>query len=91
MPPPESLFEMPFLRRMLLTLVCLGVAAAGGALVNGAEAADPPPSLLSSIQVAGPLSFCGESVPIEDPEVLERLEKELMISPFGTAPRCCSG
>ncbi len=38
------------------------------------------PSLLSAIRVTEPLDFCGERVPKEDPEVRERLEKEILLS-----------
>jgi membrane-bound lytic murein transglycosylase D len=38
------------------------------------------PSLLSAIKVTGPLDFCGERMPEEDPEVRERLEKELLLT-----------
>ncbi|MGD8251506.1 MAG: transglycosylase SLT domain-containing protein, partial [Desulfobacterales bacterium] len=67
-------------RRMFLTVLCIGIATSGASSAFCDEAADHPSSLLSAIQVVGPLSFCGESVPMNDPEVLERLEKELMIS-----------
>jgi len=36
------------------------------------------PFLISSIRVQGPLDFCGEPVPLDDPDVRERLEKELL-------------
>ncbi len=38
------------------------------------------PSLAASIRVEGPISFSGEPVPLDDPDVRERLEKELLIS-----------
>ena len=38
------------------------------------------PSLISSIRINTPLDFCGEPVPIENQAVLERLEKEMLIS-----------
>ncbi len=37
------------------------------------------PSLLSTIRNIGPVNFCGEPAPINDPEMRERLEKELML------------
>jgi hypothetical protein len=37
------------------------------------------PSLISAIRVEGPLSFCGEPVPLENSDVRERLEKELLL------------
>ncbi len=37
------------------------------------------PSLVSSVRISGPLDFCGEPVPLSNPEVRERLEKELLL------------
>ncbi len=37
-------------------------------------------SLVSSIRIDQPLSFCGEPVPLDQPDARERLEKELLIS-----------
>jgi len=36
------------------------------------------PFLISSLRVQGPLDFCGEPVPLAEPDVRERLEKELL-------------
>lgn len=44
-----------------------------------AEPIDTPP-LVSLIRIEGPLSFCREPVPLDQPDVRERFEKELMIS-----------
>ncbi len=43
-------------------------------------------SLLTSVKNMDTLSFCGERVPIENQEVLERLEKELLLS-LGDRPQ----
>ncbi len=37
------------------------------------------PSLMSAVRDIGPLDFCGEAVPLDNPEVRERLEKELLL------------
>jgi len=37
-------------------------------------------SLLRSIRFQGPIDFCGESVPLENQEVRERLEKEMLLT-----------
>lgn len=37
------------------------------------------PSLESAIRIKGPLTFCGENVPVNRPEIRERLEKELLL------------
>jgi len=54
----------------------------GGVWEAGAQSPEPAafPSLVSSVRIAGPLSYCGERVPLEFQEVRERLEKELMLS-----------
>lgn len=39
-----------------------------------------PPSLISSIRFDKGLDFCGEPVPLEDQAILERLEKEMLLS-----------
>ncbi|NJL58559.1 MAG: transglycosylase SLT domain-containing protein [Desulfobacteraceae bacterium] len=35
--------------------------------------------LLSNTRITGPLDFCGEKVPIDDPEIRENLEKEMLL------------
>jgi hypothetical protein len=39
-----------------------------------------PSSMLTLIKITGPLDFCGEPVPLDNPEVRERLEKELLVA-----------
>jgi len=36
-------------------------------------------SLLKAIKISNPLSFCNEPVPLDDPDVKERLERELLV------------
>jgi membrane-bound lytic murein transglycosylase D len=38
------------------------------------------PALISSVRVSGPLDFCGEIVELDNPEVRERLEKDLLLT-----------
>jgi len=40
----------------------------------------PAPSLIESLKLAKPLDFCGEPVPMRNPEVKERFEKEFLLS-----------
>ncbi|HSV93986.1 MAG TPA: lytic transglycosylase domain-containing protein, partial [Desulfobacterales bacterium] len=35
-------------------------------------------ALIAAARVAGPLDFCGEPVPLEDPDVRERMEREIL-------------
>lgn len=55
----------------LLLLLCGGLPL---------RAAAGPPPLAESLRTIPPLTFCGEPVPLEVPEVRERLEKELLLS-----------
>lgn len=41
--------------------------------------APPPSSIMSSMKITGSLDFCGEPVPLDDPDVRERVERELLI------------
>ncbi|MDY6879966.1 MAG: transglycosylase SLT domain-containing protein [Desulfatiglans sp.] len=60
---------------MVVAGLLWSVHAHGAAL----EKADFP-SLLSSLRSVGPLEFCGEPVPLEAPNVRERMEKELLLT-----------
>lgn len=37
-------------------------------------------AILEAIRITGPLSFCNEPVPLSDPDVKERLEREMLVS-----------
>lgn len=41
---------------------------------------NPSPSLISSLDLAAPHDFCGETVPMDNREVKERFEKEFLLS-----------
>jgi len=66
-------------------IVCLVLLSYGGvcAQPSGEIAAAALPSLIDSVRVNGPLDFCGEPVPLERQDVLERLEKELLLTLWG--------
>lgn len=64
-----------------------GLSAAGLAslvllalLVRPAVAAPPLDfsALVAAARIQGPLDFCGESVPLQDPDVRERMEREML-------------
>ena len=67
-----------------LLLLC----AAALCLSSHAVLAAPPdslapeslPSLLEASRIKGPLDFCGEPVPLDNPEIRERLEKEMLLT-----------
>jgi len=66
-----------------LLLITVGVLMSTFALAAGPDSPadeDGYPSLLKSIQFKGPIDFCGESVPLENQEVRERLEKEMLLT-----------
>ena len=69
--------------RKLSVLLCLMVIGLSFSLAVAETAADfvpePLPSLISAIRVDGPLDFCGEPMPLDNPEVRERFEKELLL------------
>jgi hypothetical protein len=52
--------------------------------IGATEAADQPPhavpDLLAALRDIGQMSFCGEKVPMEYPEVRERFEKEFLLT-----------
>ncbi len=67
-----------FFRLWFLGCVLAGLLLSGPALGSGREGGIPP--LLESLRLEQGLTFCGEAVPLNDPEVRERMEKELLLS-----------
>jgi hypothetical protein len=61
---------------LLIGLCLFGWPPAHGKASESAEF----PSLVSALDVGNSLTFCGEKVPLENQDVLERLEKELLLS-----------
>jgi hypothetical protein len=57
----------------------LTVVSASGESHHSAEI-NQFPGLISLVRISGPLDFCGESVALENPDVRERLEKELLLT-----------
>lgn len=55
-----------------------GLLFSGTPLAAEREGTIPP--LLESLRLEKTLTFCGEAVPLEDPDVRERMEKELLLS-----------
>jgi len=68
------------IKQLLLCLVVLCLSG-NNVLADSASdlASESLPSLLSAIRIKGPLDFCGEPVPLDNPEVHERLEKEMLL------------
>ena len=55
----------------------LWTAEAGAQAVRAAPALDFS-ALIQAARIKGPLDFCGEPVPLEDPDVRERMEREVL-------------
>ena len=67
-----------FLRLWITGCLLAGLFFSGSVLAAGGESSIPP--LEESLRLEQPLTFCGEPVPLEDPDVRERMEKELLLS-----------
>jgi len=67
-----------FFRIWVMGWLTTGLLFSGSAFALDKEGVIPP--LLESLRLEQTLSFCGEVVPLEDPEVRERMEKELLLS-----------
>ena len=61
-----------------LVLINFTLSAANGDSTEKLETAQIP-DLFSSARLSGPLDFCGEPVEMDNPEVRERLEKEMLL------------
>ena len=67
-----------FFRLWITGCLLVGLFFSGSVFAADGEASIPP--LEESLRLERPLTFCGEPVPLEDPDVLERMEKELLLS-----------
>jgi membrane-bound lytic murein transglycosylase D len=59
-------------------VVAVMAASAGAQSVPAGPPLDFTP-LIEAARVRGPLDFCGEPVPLEDPDVRERMEREMLL------------
>jgi hypothetical protein len=73
-------FKEKFMFFPLRVMVWLTAVLLFSCPVLASEQQKTIPSLLESLRLKQALSFCGEAVPLQDPEVRERLEKELLLS-----------
>jgi peptidoglycan lytic transglycosylase D len=67
-----------FFRLLVIGCLTTGLFFSGPTLAADRGGVIPP--LLESLRLGQLLTFCGEAVPLEDPDVRERMEKELLIS-----------
>jgi hypothetical protein len=67
-----------FFRLWVIGSLMTGLFFSGPTLAADREKTIPP--LIDSLRLTQSLTFCGEAVPLEDPDVRERMEKELLLS-----------
>jgi len=69
-------------KKLMLSFAAIMAISLGAIPGDSSELMDPEqfPALISSARVSGPLEFCGETVELDNPEVRERLEKELLLT-----------
>jgi len=69
----------------MVSILCFGIMAVitlTAIRCNSSERSDfaKIPALIDSVRLSGPFDFCGEAVELDNPEVRERLEKELLLA-----------
>ena len=68
--------------RYFITVLFITLMSAG--ISSGAEPLNPSPSdwpaLIANLKITEPIDFCGEPVDLANPEVRERMEKELLLT-----------
>jgi hypothetical protein len=71
--------------RIFLLALCMAFLTVTPAWCDQPNMLEPtsPSSMLTLFKMTGPLDFCGEFVPLDNPEVRERLEKEFLESSPG--------
>jgi hypothetical protein len=67
--------------RIFLFILCV-MLLTGSPARGDLPILEPPSSdsMISAVNITGPLNFCGEPVPLDKQEVRERLEKELLVT-----------
>ncbi len=67
---------------IFLIVLCIALFTGTPAWCDTPHMIDPPSSssMITLMKMMGPLDFCGEPVPIDNPEVRERLEKEFLFT-----------
>ncbi|MCX5850385.1 MAG: transglycosylase SLT domain-containing protein [Deltaproteobacteria bacterium] len=65
--------------RVILIVTILIASAIKGETLTGWHQSDGQ-SLINALKISEPLTFCNEPVPLSDPDVKERLERELLVS-----------
>ena len=66
-----------FFTVLSIILTCTGISSGQEPEIQSPSAW---PALMADIKITGPIDFCGEPVDLANPEVRERLEKELLLT-----------
>ncbi len=74
----KKFFHNSIIIGILTASSCIVYAPAGYTQVKAPQT--PAQMMIEAIKITEPLSFCGEPVPLHDPDVRERLERELLVS-----------
>jgi len=69
------LYQLP---RVILIIIIIASAINGEAQTGWHQSVGQ--SLINALKISEPLTFCNEPVPLSDPDVKERLERELLVS-----------
>lgn len=67
-----------FIAGLITIIVCIFCVSTGYAQSETSQSTGQ--AIIEAIRITEPLSFCGEPVPLADPDVRERLERELLVS-----------
>lgn len=70
----------PFIRLICAAFLIVLTLAGSTALAQNKPPLSAGQAIVEAIRIKPPLSFCGETVPLSDPEIRERLERELLVS-----------
>ena len=67
-----------FITGLITIIICIVCVSTGHAQSKMSQSAGQ--AIIEAIRITEPLNFCGEPVPLTDPDVRERLERELLVS-----------
>jgi membrane-bound lytic murein transglycosylase D len=73
----NSLYQLP---RIILFVIIIIIAGAINVEAQTEWHQSGGQSLINALKISEPLTFCNEPVPLSDPDVKERLERELLVS-----------
>lgn len=75
---PKRHSFIPLLAGLFILIWAIAAFAAKPDLIHAVEYSRFP-SLESAIRISSPIYFCGERVPLDNPDIRERLEKEMLL------------